>query len=79
TLLNDEDAIAPMTQNSIAAFAQAEVPVTERFRLQGGARFDQFYLDVNDFTRPTAVAWPARSLANIYPAISVLGGSFDYN
>ncbi|WP_435656480.1 TonB-dependent receptor [Brucella pituitosa] len=79
TLLNDEDAIAPMTQNSIAAFAQAEIPVTERFRLQGGARFDQFYLDVNDFTRPTAVAWPARSLANIYPAISVLGGSFDYN
>lgn len=78
-LLNDEDAIAPMSQNAIAVFAQAEIPVTERFRLQGGARFDQFYLDVDDFTRPTAVAWPARSLANIYPEISVIGGSFDYN
>jgi iron complex outermembrane recepter protein len=78
-LLNGADAIAPMTQHAISAFAQAEVPVTERFRVQGGVRFDQFHLDVNDFQRPEAVVYPATSLAHLYPAVNVIGGSFDYN
>ncbi|WP_430513816.1 TonB-dependent receptor plug domain-containing protein [Pannonibacter phragmitetus] len=49
--------ISPMTQNQIGAFAQLELPVTDRLTLQGGARFDQFYLDVKDFNRPTAVQY----------------------
>lgn len=77
-LSNGFDAIAPMRQHSLAAFAQAEVPVTDRLRLQGGARFDQFFLDVMDFRRPDAVVYPATSLAHLYPAIDVLGGSFNY-
>lgn len=77
-LVNGQDAIAPTTQNSVAVFAQAEVPVTERFRLTGGARFDQFYLDVDDFTRPAAAVLVGSNLIAL-PAISVTGGSFDYN
>jgi iron complex outermembrane receptor protein len=77
-LTNGFDAIAPMRQHSLAAFAQVEIPVTERLRLQGGARFDQFFLDVKDFRRPDAVVYPATSLAHLYPGIDVLGGSFDY-
>lgn len=77
-LANGQDAIAPTTQNSVAVFAQAEVPVTERFRLTGGARFDQFYLNVDDFTRPAAAVLVGSNLIAL-PAISVTGGSFDYN
>ncbi|WP_102868651.1 TonB-dependent receptor [Pseudovibrio exalbescens] len=69
------DAIAPMTQNQFAAFAQLEVPVHERVRLQGGARFDQFFLNVDDFTRPTYKS----SLLPVIPAVNVAGGSFSYN
>ncbi|MFE0013373.1 TonB-dependent receptor [Mesorhizobium sp. NPDC059054] len=78
TLLNGQDAISPSAQNSIAAFAQAEVPVTERFRLQGGVRFDQFYLDVDNFKRPAAAVLVGSNLVGL-PAIDVVGGSFDYN
>ncbi|WP_321340879.1 TonB-dependent receptor [Breoghania sp.] len=74
-LVSGEDVIAPMTQNQISAFGQLEVEVTERLRLQGGARFDQFYLKIDDFLRPDAVQFPG----TLYPAVSVLGGSFDYN
>lgn len=78
TLLNGQDAIAPSSQNSVAAFAQAEVPVTDRFRLQGGVRFDQFYLDVDNFKRPAAAVLVGSNLVGL-PAIDVVGGSFDYN
>ncbi|MCG7505616.1 TonB-dependent receptor [Mesorhizobium retamae] len=78
TLLNGQDAIAPSSQNSVAAFAQAEVPVTDRFRLQGGVRFDQFYLDVDNFKRPAAAVLAGSNLVGL-PAIDVVGGSFDYN
>lgn len=78
-LVNGYDAIAPMKQHSVAAFAQAEVPVTERLRLRGGVRFDQFFLTVDDFWRPDAVTYPATSPAHLYPAVDVHGGSFDYN
>ncbi|WP_342640416.1 TonB-dependent receptor [Rhodoligotrophos ferricapiens] len=78
-LTNGYNAIAPMSQNSLAAFAQAEVPVPERFRVQGGVRFDQFFLSVDSFRRPDAAVYPATSLANLYPAVDVHGGSFDYN
>lgn len=78
-LTNGWNIISPMTQHSVAAFAQAEIPVTDRLRLQGGVRFDQFWLNVDDFLRPAAVTWPATSLANIYPAVNVTGGKFDYD
>lgn len=77
-LANGQNAIAPTTQNSVAVFAQAEVPLTERLRLTGGVRFDQFYLDVDDFTRPAAAVLVGSNLIAL-PAISVTGGSFDYN
>ncbi|WP_274425631.1 TonB-dependent receptor [Chelativorans sp. YIM 93263] len=75
-LTNGWNVISPMMQHSIAAFAQAEVPITDRFRIQGGVRFDQFFLDVDDFERPEAYAG---QFGMAFPAIDVLGGSFDYN
>ncbi|WP_048646714.1 TonB-dependent receptor [Nitratireductor soli] len=78
-LTNGDDAIAPMSQHALSAFVQAEVPITDRFRIQGGVRFDQFFLTVDDFTRPAAAIYPATSLAHLYPAVNVAGGSFDYN
>ncbi|MCR4264862.1 TonB-dependent receptor [Nitratireductor sp. ZSWI3] len=78
-LTNGDDAIAPMSQHTLSAFAQLEMPVTDRFRVQGGVRFDQFFLTVDDFLRPAAVVYPATSLAHLYPAVNVAGGSFDYN
>lgn len=77
-LVNGADVIAPMTQNALAGFAQAEIPVTDRFRLQGGVRFDQFYLDVDDFRRPAAAVLFGSNLVAL-PAVDVVGGSFDYN
>ncbi|MGV6874153.1 TonB-dependent receptor domain-containing protein [Pseudochelatococcus sp. B33] len=77
-LVNGVDVISPMTQNAVAGFAQAEIPVTERLRLQGGVRFDKFYLDVDDFRRPAAAALFGSNLVAL-PAINVLGGSFDYS
>lgn len=74
-LVSGEDIISPMTQNQISAFAQLEVPVTDRIRVIGGARFDQFFLKVDDFFRPAAVQAPS----TVYPGITVLGGSFNYN
>ncbi|MFC6490196.1 TonB-dependent receptor [Nitratireductor sp. GCM10026969] len=75
-LINGWDVIAPMRQHSLAAFAQAEVPITDRFRVQGGVRFDQFYLTVEDFERPEAYVGDFRMA---FPAINVQGGSFNYN
>ncbi|MEP3304321.1 MAG: TonB-dependent receptor, partial [Roseibium sp.] len=73
------DVIAPMTQNQIAGFAQAEIPVIDRFRLQAGARFDQFFLSVDDFTRPESqtnlLASRGLSVATI-GAVDVTGGDF---
>ncbi|MTH99988.1 TonB-dependent receptor [Roseibium sp. RKSG952] len=75
------DAIAPMTQNQIAAFAQLEVPLHERVRVQGGARFDQFFLTVDDFTRPTyyTSAYKEQGFVGVVPAVDVTGGFFTYN
>ncbi|MBD8893279.1 TonB-dependent receptor [Roseibium litorale] len=71
--------ISPMTQNQIGAFAQLEVPVTDRLTLQGGARFDQFFLTVDDFVRPAAVQYRSSSAYTLWPAVNVTGGDFNYN
>jgi len=73
-LENGWDVISPMTQNSIAGFAQLEVPVTERLQVQGGVRYERYFLNIEDFRRP-AIYYINRP----YPAIDVLGGSFDYD
>ncbi|MBD8876978.1 TonB-dependent receptor [Roseibium polysiphoniae] len=76
------DVIAPMTQNQIAGFAQAEIPIVDRFRMQAGARFDQFFLSVDDFTRPesqtnllSSLGLPVATIG----AVDVTGGDFSYN
>ncbi|WP_082530213.1 TonB-dependent receptor [Rhizobium sp. Root1203] len=74
TLRNGWDVISPMVQNSIAGFAQLQVPVTERFQLQGGLRYERYHLDVANFRRPSIFY-----INRVYPAISVLGGSYDYD
>lgn len=78
-LTNGTTIISPMTQNQIGAFGQLEVPVTDRLTVQGGARFDQFYLDVDDFRRPAAVQYRTATSYILWPAINVAGGSFEYN
>lgn len=78
-LVNGTTIISPMTQHQIAGFGQLEVPVTDRLVVQGGARFDQFFLDVDDFRRPAAVQYRSPTTYTLYPAIDVTGGSFSYN
>ncbi len=73
-LANGWDVISPMKQNSVAGFAQLQVPVTDRLRLQGGLRYERYFLDIEDFNRP-AIFYINRP----YPAINVIGGSFDYD
>lgn len=74
TLRNGWDVISPMTQNSVAGFAQLQVPVTERFQVQGGLRYERYHLNVDDFKRPSIFY-----INRVYPQISVLGGSYDYD
>ena len=71
---NGWDIISPMRQNSVAAFAQLQAPVTDRLEIQGGVRYERFFLNVADFNRP-AIYYINRP----YPAIDVIGGSFEYD
>ncbi|MDO9417772.1 TonB-dependent receptor [Pararhizobium sp.] len=73
-LQNGWDIISPMTQNSVAAFAQLQIPVTDRFNVQAGARYERYFLNVADFRRPAIY-----SLGRVYPAIDVIGGDFIYD
>lgn len=74
TLQNGQHVISPMTQNSIAAFGQLEVPVTERFRVQGGVRYERYFLNVDNFVRPDIYY-----INRVFPAINVIGGDFNYD
>ncbi len=73
-LLNGWDTMTPLKQDSVAGFAQLQVPVTDRLKLQGGVRYERYFLDVGSFTRP-AVYYINRA----FPAISVAGGEFEYD
>ena len=79
--VDGREAIAPMSQDSIAAFAEANVPVTKYFDLRAGVRFEKFFLEVEDFTRP-AIFNPFAGRPGFptgpAPARDVEGGSFDY-
>ena len=73
-LTNGWDIISPMKQHSVAAFAQLDVPVTDRLTVRGGARYERFFLTIDDYERP-AIYYINRA----YPAIDVLGGKFEYD
>ncbi|MCP1198306.1 TonB-dependent receptor [Notoacmeibacter sp. MSK16QG-6] len=72
---SEDDVAAPLSQHQLGLFSQAEVPVHDRLRLSGGVRFDAFWLEVEDFTRP---AYTVDGFAIPLPAIDVGGGNFDY-
>lgn len=77
---SDADVASPLEQHQIGLFSQAEVPVMDRLRLSGGVRFDAFWLEVEDFTRPAYIAatgLPAPATVTL-PAVNVGGGNFDY-
>ena len=73
-LTNGWHIISPMKQHSAAAFAQLEVPVTDRLTVRGGARYERFFLNIDDYERPEIYY-----INRVFPAIDVIGGSFDYD
>lgn len=79
-LLDGTDVIAPMDQNSIAGFAQIDMPIGSRFDLSAGVRYERFDLTVSNFTRPLAIDL-TRNFPNPtpVPAVNVTGGDFDYD
>lgn len=76
TMLDGTELIAPMEQNSIAAFAQLDAPLGENFEVSAGLRAERFALSVSDFTRPDAALFGYNLLL---PAVDVIGGDFDYD
>lgn len=84
TLTSGEDVFTPLQQVTAAGFGQLQVPVTDRLTVRGGMRYEAFFLDVQDFTRPAAYAavaarTPLGYQAFVLPAIAVTGGRFDYS
>lgn len=77
-LLDGTEVIAPMDQNSVAAFVQLDTPIGDRFELSGGVRYERFDLTVSDFVRPNAVQLTAGGPVPL-PAVNVIGGDFDYD
>ncbi|MDB6181773.1 TonB-dependent receptor [Paracoccus fistulariae] len=77
TDLSGRDLIAPMTQKSLAGFAQLDVPVGQ-VDLSAGLRAEKFWLQVDDFTRPDAVQLSPAGLY-LLPAVNVIGGDFNYD
>lgn len=75
--LSGRDLIAPMTQTSIAGFAQLDVPVGN-VDISAGLRAERFSLSVDDFTRPDAIQLTARGPVML-PAVNVTGGDYDYD
>ncbi|PJI84316.1 iron complex outermembrane receptor protein [Yoonia maricola] len=77
-LLDGTDVIAPMVQDSLAAFAQLDVPLGERWEISTGLRAERFWLSVSDFTRPDSV-FLSGTTAVALPAVDVIGGDFEYD
>ncbi|WP_170334531.1 TonB-dependent receptor [Ruegeria arenilitoris] len=77
-LLDGTEVIAPMDQRSIAAFAQFDIPLGEKFDLSGGVRYERFDLSVQNFVRPDVVQLTPAG-ARPLPAVNVTGGNFDYD
>lgn len=68
-------AIAPMEQDSYAAFLQADQRLTDWLSVRGGVRYERFELDIADFTRP---AYSFGGVAVVGPT-QVRGGDFTYS
>ncbi|MFT6510865.1 MAG: iron complex outermembrane receptor protein [Parvibaculaceae bacterium] len=73
-ILDGRDIIAPMEQDSLAFFAQAQVPLGKKFDLSAGIRYEKFFLDVKSFNRPAVYAFAGYVL----PAVDVIGTEVDY-
>ncbi|MEM6549621.1 MAG: TonB-dependent receptor [Pseudomonadota bacterium] len=80
--LDGQDAIAPMQQDSVAAFVELNLPLGERFDIRTGARYEKSFLTVDDFVRP-AIFNPFAGVPGFptgpAPARAVTGGDFDYD
>ncbi|QPH55602.1 TonB-dependent receptor [Pontivivens ytuae] len=77
-LIDGTPIIAPMEQDSFAAFVQLEAPIGSRLTFSGGVRAERFDLTVEDFVRPDA-AQLGTTGATALPALNVEGGEFDYD
>ena len=73
-MLDGRDLIAPMEQDSIAFFVQAQVPLGTQFDLSAGVRYEKFFLEVSDFTRPAVYVFAGYVL----PGVDVIGTEVDY-
>ncbi|MFV0491682.1 MAG: TonB-dependent receptor [Pseudorhodobacter sp.] len=69
--------IAPMKQDSVAGFAQLDLPLGN-VDLSAGLRAERFSLSVRDFIRPDAIQLTAGGPV-LLPAVNVTGGDFDYD
>ncbi|GGX67496.1 siderophore receptor [Tateyamaria omphalii] len=76
--LDGRDLLAPMTQDSVAVFAQADIPIGDRLDLSAGLRAERFSLSVSDFNRPAAAQITGRGIIPLVP-VDVIGGDFDYD
>ncbi|WP_299546281.1 TonB-dependent receptor [uncultured Tateyamaria sp.] len=81
--LDGRDLLAPMKQDNVAVFAQAEIPIGPRLDLSTGFRAERFSLDVSDFNRPAAAQLIQRDDGSFvqFPLapVDVIGGEFDYD
>ncbi len=77
-LIDGTPIIAPMEQDSFAAFVQLEAPIGNRLTFSGGVRAERFDLTVEDFVRPDAAQLGAGGTLAL-PALDVEGGDFDYD
>ncbi|WP_343565125.1 TonB-dependent receptor [Kiloniella sp. b19] len=79
-ILDGRDIIAPMKQNSYAAFAQLEVPVGDYLDLRAGIRHERFDIEIDDFTRPAANFLTGNPLLPVAPvaAAQVTGADTTY-
>jgi iron complex outermembrane receptor protein len=73
-----DDTFNPMEQMTYAAFAQLEAPLTDRFTVRGGMRYEYFDLTVEDSVRPAAYA-ELSGFDIVLPELFVGGGEFDYS
>ena len=58
----------PLDQQSLAGFAQANIPLGSRVTLRGGVRYEDFTVDIDDFRQNPA-----------FGAREVRGGTLDYD
>lgn len=82
TMLDGRDTITPLEQDSIAGFVQVDVPIGDMIDLSGGVRYEKFFLDVGNFTRPAAIYGPLLPYFPAFgpiPAVDVTGGDFEYD